>query len=181
MINSFKGSFVSMVIGKKGSGKTTLTLKLIEKVKKEKTFKRIIAIDFNNQFGFTPLGDSIGSGEYSIIPENTDEDFERICFLMNNVKNTLWVFDDFDLYNSKNKNFEKFLIVMRQYKSGLIVNNRRPKNITLLLMNQIDDLYCFKVSHPVDLQFLSNWISPEFSDSVHSLKQYKFQYHNFND
>ena len=137
-------SKIILIIGKKGSGKTTLSEKIVRDIKKQSNKKTVYVgpfpKDFYDEFYFC----------------FDDKTFHEISFDMLKKNNRIWVIDDFDLYKT-NEWFDKFLCVIRHLNSDLIVNCRRSKNITMLLQNQVDILYTFKQTLLYDIKYLSEW------------------------
>jgi hypothetical protein len=120
-------NYVNLILGKRGSGKTTYVLELIQKIRKTRPEMKILIVDtFENPSYFHIPKISIdmlprwqNANVYKIFGSNTDEILEAIqthCY------NTLIIFEDAVKYINKNlqKNVRKFIIDSKQKNLDLI-------------------------------------------------------------
>jgi len=170
-----------LIIGKRGSGKTTLSKKLINEhlIKNDK----LIIIDINNQyssFDYVDITSLIAKNLYNcrivLYPEYLDAFFTY----MSVIKNRIIIFDEIDFFNTiNNKSFDRFLINSRINNNDIIATARRPKNISTTFISQLDYLYSFKVYYPNDLKYISQFIGQEETDKLPELKKYRYIKHSF--
>lgn len=175
-----KQNKITLIFGRKGSGKTCLAKSLIPKLKPP-----IIILDSQDEyeggvifhqvehFIDLYLNEKIKPGIF-IFRLSSDEQIDALfitCWLLGNL--TI-IGEEIDLYCSAyaiNNNLEKIIKYGRHRNINLIAISRRPAEVSRLISAQADEVYIFKTMEPRDLQYFSTFgVS---ASNLTSLKDYQ--------
>ena len=172
-----------LIIGKRGSGKTTV---LKDLVGKEKNYNIIIICDINNQFISVPL--LTEKQLYNLKNQEYKQVYRIILYpdffpifidLIDNLQNTLLVIDEMDFYDTSIIEFNRYLINSRHRGNELIATTRRILHINKLFVSQLDYLYTFKTSLPNDIKYISDFTDDNYIKKINMLKKYQYAIYDF--
>lgn len=181
---------IIVVLGKKGSGKTYLTRRLITDQ------RRLVIYDPLRQFSFSgviftapaPLIEYLkarGPRGFQVVyqpdfsaGDNTDiiqREFQKICRIVDCLSDVYFVIDEIDLYTSHSScpaYFNNFIQRGRHQRVSLVVTTRRHTETTRHLTAQADILISFHQHEPNDIKYLGGF----FGALAHDLPRLP-QYH----
>lgn len=207
MQNSFslgeKYNFAGTVIGKRGSGKTTLCQKISE------NFPRKIVYDTRNRIGakncagrydtvfpgvatvcltieslIDALSKELPKKEFLIIykPRNiSQEDFDLFCAVCDaqEVSDVLVYIEEIGVLTSAVHSggicdgFANLLRTGRHHDIYLLMNAQRPVDVNRLITSQSSHIVSFKQTEPRDIQYLSGYFG-EHAEKLRDLEAYHF-------
>ena len=168
-------------MGKKGSGKSTLTKELIlqtgGKVLYFSPVESLKIYDFE-VWNFSDLKnyfliENMKIGDIGIIRDVSVEAMDICCTIAILNENYTFVIDEIDMYNDS-KVLETLIHYGRHSSCNIICNTRRYTDIPRLLTSQSDFFYCFQISEPSDSEYLRKLTSNEYQQIVKSLGQYQY-------
>lgn len=172
---------ITVILGRKGSGKTYLANKL------SLGYTKIVICD--------PLNDYIGGHIFSTFPEfesqfndlyfrdsfrviakfTTDDDFDQLFTFLFNYRNFAILIDETDMfaaYNSVLPSVKRLISYGRHRSIDLIMISRRPYELNRLVTSQADLIITFKQTEKRDIDFMATLgIDP---GQVAGLEKYKF-------
>lgn len=61
----------------------------------------------------------------------------------------------------------------RHYRIGIHAGARRPASVPRLLTSQADELTCFRLTEPRDVEYLQGYAGPEFAARVAALRRHE--------
>lgn len=170
-----------MILGKRGSGKTTLIKERIENTDKP----CVIIVDVNNEYDEydTVTIDDLMNYSYGVkrvvlIPD----DIELFIDVINEYENALIIIDEFDLYSQYLDNYSKWrevTILSRQKGIDFIIASKRPYRLSKLITAQLDRLTTFKLIEKRDNDYLKDTVSDDFMKESKKLSQYEYLTYSF--
>jgi DNA helicase HerA-like ATPase len=165
---------VTIIFGKRGSGKTTLAKELI------KHDKRLITLDTLGEYGGSIVHNE---GEiYSAIKSNPSKfnlslrsDNEKIFDFLYNITNYRLVIEELSYYCSSAripKSLLKIILWGRHRKINFMGIAQRPAIISKTITSQATHIYVFNQSEPRDIDYL---VKSGFDENaIQKLPQYKY-------
>jgi len=182
---------ITLIFGRKGSGKTTIAKELI----KYEKHKHIIIWDFLGEYEngliiteekeFMKYIKTIKAGEQLEAIIRFDKDvytkFDNLCKKVWKIKNTLLVIEEADSICSSSyigNGLASLIRYGRHRNIDIIGITRRPSDINRLLTSQADTVCCYKFIEPRDVKYLTDYMQIE-PEKIMELKQYQLYQHIF--
>lgn len=161
---------VAIILGKRGSGKTTLIRSLINQLARS---YHIIALDILNNFTKTKNEEVI-----NINPDDKEQINNTLTKIWNR-GNCIVVIDEYDVLSNTGASTKdilyKLLNLGRNRNIGLIVSARRTANISKNTLANCNKLFIGKTSYLKDIQNLEQYFT--FSiESYQNLPDFHFLY-----
>lgn len=176
---------IRLIMGKKGSGKTTLSQKLMHRTGGKVFYFSPVSLLSNYDYqvwdiyNLESVCQQIKKGEIcSVI--NTDSDlFSLVCINGIIFGDYTIVIDELEWYHS-NPYLEKIIHYGRHFNISIIGNTRRYTDIPRLLTSQADEIYIFQTSEPRDLMYIKDYIGTLASKTIKSLPKYHVYVYPYN-
>jgi len=176
---------IILIFGKRGSGKSYLAKKLIEKESRLVVFDSMSEYDsgvtFNSESldGFVAFWRKVYRQNFRLIyrPLNPDAEIESISELVYTLGNVCFLVEEIDCYCSAYQISESFAAIVqrgRHKNITLIGITQRPYGIHRLLTSQAKEIYVFNTNEPRDREYLRALLGQEIEVKLDSLKQYEF-------
>ena len=174
---------ISVIFGKKGSGKTTLARELIKK----SNSNSIVIWDYLGDYSgmgeiFKNRGDFINSftreKKIYILQNFEENQFNDIAKIVYDIGKIFFVVEEVDLICNPHfitGDFSKMIRYGRHFLIDMLFISRRPQEVNRLVTSQADNCYVFKFIEPRDKIFLKDWAGIT-SEELETLKQYNFIY-----
>lgn len=172
MSMKIKISDTIVILGKKGSGKTTLIKFLVETLMKN---YKITILDVLGNFSYLCGKKNIN---YYLINPNDTKQIEQIANKIFSEGNQLVIFDEFDTYpyNSMHKDAMYNLFQLgRNRNIGFLLSARRTANISKDIIANATHVFIGATGYLPDIERLQTYYTFDMKD-YHSLKQYQFLY-----
>lgn len=179
-------SNVICVIGRRGSGKTTLVKYYL--LPRLQPFIIYDSIGEYSDIENCSLVESESDlfdllearANIRIVPGTGGGDLEKICYILQKgVQNYHLFVDEFHVlydhhmtFAADNPNFKKLVLLGRHKGLGVIISTQRPTDIPKYVLSQATVVYCFHVYHKQDVTFLSNIVNEAAITST--LNTYEF-------
>lgn len=174
---------IIVTFGKKGSGKTTLTKSLVNRI----GGKTIILspVDSFNLPHVKPVEiwrvkdipgymDNQTSGQVLMIRIPDQEAVDCICaYAIYLGMPVTIVIDEVDLY-AKSKELLHIIHYGRHFGINLLTNTRRYADVPRLLTSQADDIYIFRTTEPRDIEYIRQTAGKQVANEIQQLKQYEY-------
>ena len=169
------------ILGKKGSGKTTLAKRIITRL------DRVIVLDefrdyveclpVKNINDLTYIVRQLDTVKFKIAyqADNQDET-DNFLEVINYVNNYTLVIEEVDLYANSHDIHKEILSLLkygRHFNRSLIYISRSPFEIHRYLTRQSDFIISFMQTEPRDIQYLQEY---NFNKDVSAIKYEKFEY-----
>jgi hypothetical protein len=183
----FRGDrIVQFIVGKRGSGKSELAKKLIERI----DCKRILFYDSNGHDykdgvvcnGLAELRTywrRVIAGSHKIIfrSANPRADFDEVCRLVMAAGNLVFVVDEVDMYfDDAGQASEAFGDVIRRGRHEdieFVGITQRPRRMGEI-RSMADKLYIFDTHEPSDLSYFRQSFSDALVEKIKQLRQYEY-------
>jgi len=176
---------VIIIIGKRGSGKSYLAYKLIEKEQRLVVFDIMseyengVIFDGEDYECFLTFWRRVYRGSFRLIyrPLNPDAEIDRICELVFKAGNLCFLVEEIDCYCSSHRISDFFASVIQRGRHKhitLIGVTQRPYGIHLLLKSQAKEAYIFNTNEPRDREYLRTWLGQEIESKLDSLQLYQY-------
>lgn len=180
-----KRSDVVCVIGRRGSGKTTVVKNLLLP-----EYQPFIIYDSIGEYADVEntslaesendLFDLLEARSNIRVDPNSKISLDRICYVLNTaIWNYSLFVDEFHLvfehhmtFAADNPEFKKLILLGRHRGHSVIISTQRPTDIPKYVLSQATVLYCFHVYHKQDVAFLANVIND--SRITNTLDVYEF-------
>ena len=172
---------IALIIGRRGSGKTSLINQIIKNTK----HKKILIIDYNYEYKVPhrKIEDLYNTDVFlnqraiAISPEV--EQFDLISgILLAKYKDVLFIIDELDIFDNPGANniyFKRLLHIGRHKNIDVIGATRRAHAINRLFTSQTDTLYCFRTNEPRDLKYINDFTNnKKYTETIQKLKQYYY-------
>ncbi|MBS3917904.1 MAG: hypothetical protein KG012_03345 [Deltaproteobacteria bacterium] len=175
---------ISVIIGRKGQGKTTLASRLIQNIKKviiidtliEYTGSAQINIDedliknlnyfFNNSTEF----------RLSITPENPAE-FEDVINILKRYKNYTLLLDEVGIWSNPSYIPDSLYWILRfgrHSQINQIYAARRPTELNRMMSALADRFYIFNTIEPRDLEYIAKITDSSLINEIKNIKQFNY-------
>jgi len=176
---------VIIVIGKRGSGKSYLTRKLIERERRLLVFDTMseylegVVFDAEEIERFRAFWKQTYRRQFRLIyrplvPEREIEEIAELVFLLGNMT---FVVEEVDCYCTPYQISDAFAHIIqrgRHKNITLIGITQRPYGIHRLLTSQAKELYIFSTSEPRDRDYLKSLLGQEIEPMLDALEQYQY-------
>lgn len=139
---------VITIFGKTGTGKTTLTKKLGERIANKK-----------------------GCNFYFWSPYTNDQPSSDFCIRTNSVVG-ISEFHVFWMYHRKI--ILPLITGHRHYNIDFILDSQRPALVPRIITAVSEHILCFRITEPIDLKYLSYFIDTKQLDIVKNLNNYNY-------
>lgn len=176
-------SKVTLILGKRGSGKSFLLKKIIARERRFLIYDTlgeysdgIIFTDVNELHGFwkNHLFDSFRLIYQPLKPQ---EEFDKICELSYLCGSMVFAAEEIDTFckpNDISTDFANIIQRGRHKNIDFYGVSQRPYGINRIVSSQAKRIITFQQSEPRDLDYLSMYIGKELSEQVRDLPQYQF-------
>ncbi len=174
---------IILIFGKRGSGKSYLANKLVEKEQRLVIFDTLSeyteGVVFEDCQRFAEFWRRIYQHPYRLIyrPLKPDEEIEYIAELVYTIGNVCFMVEEIDCYCSSYQISESFAHVVqrgRHQNITLIGITQRPFGIHRLLTSQAKEIYIFNTNEPRDRDYLKTLLGQEIEAKLDQLKQYEY-------
>lgn len=174
---------ISLIFGKRGSGKSYLADKLIEKESRLVVFDTLSeytgGVVFENREKFFDFWRSHYRRPYRLVyrPLNPDQEIEEIAGLVYAIGDITFVVEEIDCYCTSFQISESFAHVIqrgRHKNITLIGITQRPYGIHRLLTSQAKEIYIFNTNEPRDRDYLKTLLGQDVENKLDQLKQYEY-------
>lgn len=176
---------VIIIIGKRGSGKSFLTNKLIETEPRfivydtMSEYERGVVFGAENYNEFLEFWRKTYRSRFRLIyrPLKPDAEIDRVCDLVYDLGNCCFVVEEIDCYCSSNQISDKFAAIIqrgRHKNITLIGVTQRPYGINRLLTAMAKEVYVFNTNEPRDREYLRTLLGQEIEPKLDALKQYEY-------
>lgn len=176
---------ITLIFGKRGSGKSYLANKLIENERRLFVFDTLSEYNKGVIFGSESrdqclefwrrvYGRNFRLIYRPILPEQEIDDF---CDLVFSLGDLTFLIEEIDCYCSAYKISDQFARIIqrgRHKNITLIGITQRPFGIHRLLTSQAKVIYVFNTNEPRDREYLRTLLGQEIDAKLDSLKQYEF-------
>jgi hypothetical protein len=174
---------VILIFGKRGSGKSFLLQKLIEKT------PRLLTFDTLGEYTQGVVCDNVQTlagfwqkhyhQNFRLIyrPLKPAEEVETIAGLVWTCGNMTFAVEEIDTFCGPlqiGDNFAQIIQRGRHKNIELIGITQRPFGINRLLTSQAKEIYVFNTNEPRDREYLRNLLGSEIDAKLDALKQYEF-------
>lgn len=176
---------IILIFGKRGSGKSYLAGKLVEKESRIVIFDTIgeyvNGVIFNSESldRFVAFWRQVYRKNFRLIyqPLNPDAEIESISGLVYSLGNVCFLVEEIDCYCSSYQISDSFAAIVqrgRHKNITLIGITQRPYGIHRLLTSQAKEIYVFNTNEPRDREYLRALLGQEIEAKLDSLKQYEY-------
>lgn len=173
---------IILILGKRGSGKTTLTKKIISEYEKDLIiwdfigeYKGVVIKTFDD-FCWYMAKRKVENKRINAILRLPIEDFDGVCGVICAVKDVLFVIEEVDSVSSASyvsKGLGFMIRYGRHWGISMMATSRRPADIPRLLTSQTNTLYCFRFIEPRDLDYLRQYASVGIEE-LQNLGEYEY-------
>lgn len=174
---------IILVLGKRGSGKSFLVKKLIEKEPRLFVFDTLseyeMGVVFENEKNLVAFWRTVYRRNFRLVyrPLIPDEEIKSACRLVYTLGNLCFVVEEIDCYCSSFQIDENFAHVIqrgRHKNITLIGITQRPYGINRLLTSQAKEIYIFSTNEPRDRDYLRTLLGQEIEGKLDALEQYQY-------
>lgn len=165
---------IHVILGKKGSGKSSLSKKLATLRRFPVVFlspvETLKVCDYEvwSLADIKPTMESASPGQIILVRNADEMALDLVCATAVVNKQFTIVVDEIDRYEGS-KQLETAVHYARHFEIELIVNTRRYVHIPRLLTSQADYFYIFQSNEPADLQYLRQMIGTNAMNAVQAL------------
>jgi len=176
---------IILIFGKRGSGKSYLTKKIIENEPRLVVFDTLGEYENGVIFGRENYEECLEfwrrvyRGRFRLIyrPIRPTIEIEQICELVYMLGNCCFLVEEIECYCSAyqiSDNFAKIVQLGRHKNITLIGISQRPYGIHRLLTSQAKEIYIFNTNEPRDREYLRTLLGQEIEPKLDALKQYEY-------
>ena len=176
---------ITLIFGKRGSGKSYLANKLIENEPRLVMFdvmseyKDGVVFDVYNYDLFLEFWRKVYRDRFRIIyrPIKPVEEIERIGELVYTLGECCFLIEEIDCYGSPYQISDNFAAIIqrgRHKNIRLIGITQRPFGIHRLLTSQAKEIYVFNTNEPRDREYLRILLGQEIDSKLDALKQFEY-------
>jgi len=179
---------ITMIFGKRGSGKTTQAREQAKQVNRVLCYDTL-GRDYDDGVVCETLEElkafwlKVYRGRFRIVyrPADPEADFPAVCALVNAAGNMTFVVEETDLYFKQGTACPEFRnLIQRGRHAGvdMICITQRPKGFGRLLTSQTDDFYLFATREPDDLAYFRARCGDDVAAKLPLLGLYENFYYN---
>jgi len=180
-------SVIIVNIGRRKQGKTLLAKKLL---KNSPRGRKIIYETVSEKYPYQGLLVTKGKDLVKAIKQETEfirirnsdrRLFMKVCDYLKYLPDTLFVVEEINFFATAQNSpqaFEDLLRYGRHYDLDLIITTQRPHRIPVSVTGLATMINFFKITHPIDLDFIRRFISVEIAEKIKELKE--LQYFTYN-
>ena len=176
---------ITLIFGKRGSGKSYLANKLIENEPRlimfdvMSEYENGVVFDVENYDLFLEFWRKVYCDRFRIIyrPIKPVEEIERIGELVYTLGECCFLIEEIDCYSSPYQISDNFAAIIqrgRHKNIRLIGITQRPFGIHRLLTSQAKEIYVFNTNEPRDREYLRILLGQEIDSKLDALKQYEY-------
>jgi len=176
---------ITLILGKRGSGKSYLANKLIENEPRLVIFdvmseyKNGVVFDAENYDLFLEFWRKVYVGRFRIIyqPIKPDDEIEKIGELVYNLGQCCFLIEEVDCYCSSQSISDNFAAIIQRGRHKhirLIGITQRPYGIHRLLTSQAKEIFIFNTNEPRDREFLRILLGQEIDSKLDTLKPFEY-------
>lgn len=176
---------ISLIFGKRGSGKSYLAQKLIENEPRLIVFDTMSEYENGVVFGaenyekLLEFWRTVYQQNFRIIyrPIKPAEEIERIGELVYALGNCCFLVEEIDCYSSPFQISDNFAAIIQRgrHKNITLVGiTQRPFGIHRLLTSQAKEIYVFNTNEPRDREYLRILLGQEIDSKLDALKEYEY-------
>lgn len=174
---------ITLIFGKRGSGKSYLAKTLIAKHNRLVIFdtlsEYVQGVVFDDPEKFKSFWREHYRQNFRLIyrPLNPDQEIDPIAELVFALGNVTFVVEEIDCYCTSFQISESFAHIIqrgRHKNIELIGVTQRPYGIHRLLTSQAKEIYVFATNEPRDRDYLKNLLGIEVEDKLNQLQQYQY-------
>jgi len=176
---------ITLIFGKRGSGKSYLARKLVEKEPRLMIFDTMGEYDNGVIFvtekseQFLEFWRKVYRGRFRIIyrPIKPDTEIEQICVLVYALGNCCFLVEEIDCYCTAYQISDTFAAIVqrgRHKNIKLIGITQRPYGINRLLTSQAKEIFVFNTNEPRDREYLRILLGQEIEPKLDALKQFEY-------
>ena len=176
---------ITLIFGKRGSGKSYLAGKLIENESRLIVFDTMSEYTNGVTFGteeyeqFLELWRQVYRKQFRLIyqPIQPHAEIEQICDLVYALGNCCFLVEEIDCYCTAYQISDTFAAIVqrgRHKNITLIGITQRPYGIHRLLTSQAKEIYIFNTNEPRDREYLRTLLGQEIEAKLDALKQYEY-------
>jgi len=176
---------ITLILGKRGSGKSYLANKLIENEPRLVIFevmseyKNDVVFDAENYDLFLEFWRKVYVGRFRIIyqPIKPDDEIEKIGELVYNLGQCCFLIEEVDCYCSSQSISDNFAAIIQRGRHKhirLIGITQRPYGIHRLLTSQAKEIFIFNTNEPRDREFLRILLGQEIDSKLDTLKPFEY-------
>lgn len=150
------------VVGKKGTGKTTHIKEILIKGGYNQIFVLDYLYDFRKYATVSQVshdGANIKNFCKNIVWEKCDTRLKSVV-----------IFDEIHLYGKNNPDIDFLYRCGRHANLDIIATAQRFKDVHPLVRSQSNEFHLFNITEPLDLDYLSKYVSTSIVDTVRNLK-----------
>ncbi|MBA7495392.1 hypothetical protein ES702_05974 [subsurface metagenome] len=174
---------VSLILGKRGSGKSYLVKKILQKNKHFVVFDTLgeytDGVTFQELPKLLEFWEKFIDKNFRLIyqPLRPKEEFEDICRLVWACGDLTFVVEEIDTFCGSFDLPEHFAHIIQRGRHKditLIGISQRPYGINRLLSSQAKEMCIFNTTEPRDLDYLKNYIEQGGVEQLKNLKEYQY-------
>lgn len=176
---------VTIIIGKRGCGKSYLANKLLESEPRFLVYDTMseyengIVFDAEAYDEFLEFFRNVYRSRFRLVyrPLKPDAEIDRICELVFCLGNLCFLVEEIDCYCSSNQISDNFAAIIQRgrHKSiALIGVTQRPYGINRLLTAMAKEVYVFNTNEPRDREYLRTLLGQEIEQKLDALKEYEY-------
>ncbi len=174
---------ITLVMGKRGSGKTYLVKTLCRQ------YLRLFIYDPQGEYTDGVIVDDLAElrdvwlkvyrKNFRIVyrPVDAELEFEPVCKLVWECQNLAFVIEEVQSFCNPQSicyDFKAIVAKGRHRDIELIGVTQRPAEISKLLTSQAKQMMIFRVTDPNDTKYFTATFGPEFTEKLEQLQQYEF-------
>jgi len=176
---------ITLIFGKRGSGKSYLAEKLIENEPRlimydiMSEYKNGVVFDIENYNEYLEFMRKVYRGRFRIIyrPIKPAEEIERIGEIVFVLGNCCFLIEEVECYSSPYQISDNFAAIIQRGRLKnikLIGITQRPFGIHRLLTSQSKEIYIFNTNEPRDREYLRTLLGQEIDSKLDALQQYQY-------
>jgi len=185
--SNIKRNEVTIVVGRKGCGKSTLSASLIKSV------RRVVVLDPQNEYNVGVKVNSLHAFvdvitryrfsddmKITYFPEdmtNRKKWFDGICKIVYAVGNLTFVIEELGLFMSATsfpEEFAKLVMSSRHKRINIVGITQRATKIPRDLRSQADKIYTFHQVEPLDLKYIAEYMEAGNVSRIRSLSDHHY-------
>ena len=176
---------ITLIFGKRGTGKSYLANKLIEREKHLVVFDTLseyesgVVFDAEAAEQFREFWRHVYRGNFRLIyrPLNPDQEIDDIAELVFALGDMTFLVEEVDCYCTSWQISEAFAHIVqrgRHKNISLIGVTQRPYGIHRLLTSQAKEIYVFGTNEPRDREYLKLLLGEQIEAKLDQLQQYQY-------